>query len=455
MRADILPDRAVRSLIEKTGLDGHGRLGQAVRTIGAHLPDRLTFGPRYTDTRRLVSVSDSWSVDDCRAWMKERLQELVSEGGIIDPDAPGWPSWLDLSPVGLLSRSDLAANPVAFRRASYRGPVRWVSTGGTTGRPVTFPMEPSASAAEWAYFHHLWSRFGYSPGDRRLVLRGIEPRNNRPVSYDPLAKELRVSPFHLAKPYWENIVDEVRRFRPRFVHGYPSAVARFSELWRGPLPRVQGVFLCSEDVSPQRWDRIEGSWNAPVVSWFGHSEKQVLGGNCPGNRAYHLFPTYGLAEVIGEGGEAVQGEHGRLVVTGFVSRAFRLIRYETGDAARFVGWGCQSCGLQGPLNDQVVGRWVHAPLIGRNGVPVTMVALNFHTQELSGARRLRYVQEEPGRVHLLVEADSLSPDAANSILNVHHHKFGAEIELTLQRVDEIPLMASGKHILVDQRLPQS
>jgi phenylacetate-CoA ligase len=299
----------------------------------------------------------------------------------------------------------------------------------------------------------MWEHFGYRDGDRRLVLRGLPLRNGQPVSYDPLLAELRVSPFRLGAPWLETIENHVQSFKPRFVHGYPSAVERFAEIWRGPLPRVDALLLASETLSSERWNRIEERWRAPVLSWYGHSEKQALGGNCRGNRAFHMFPTYGLCEIIAEGGRHAQaGEYGTIVATGFVSEALGLVRYETDDVARFVGWGCEACGLDWPLIDSVTGRWAQAPLIGRHGVPISMTALNFHSSVFEGVRRLRYVQEDRGRARLLLEADELSDDAKGSIERAIRAKVGDELDVTLSRVDEIPLTPSGKHVLVEQRI---
>jgi len=264
---------------------------------------------------------------------------------------------------------------------------------------------------------------------------------------------LRVSPFHLNRQSWDQIEAAVRSFEPTWLHGYPSAIQRFADLWRGKLPRVSGVLAASETLPTALWDELEERWGAPVVSWYGHTEKQALGGSCPGNRAYHMFPTYGFVEVLDEQGPVSQGESGRLVATGFVSAALKVVRYDTGDAARFVGWGCDACGLEWPLIADVAGRWTHAPLIGRSGMPVTMTALNFHTPELSSVRRLRYVQEEAGHAKLLLETDALDEPSRHAIGHALREKLGDELAVELVRVDEIPVTPSGKHVLVDQRLP--
>jgi hypothetical protein len=183
--------------------------------VGAKLPTRLTFGGRYSHTQCLIAESEKWSVEECRGWMSQRIRGLLAElppSGLAG-HGPNWPDWLNAPVVGLTPRNALADEPGRFRRGSYRGPVRLVSTGGTSGRPVTFAMETSASAAEWAYMTRIWSRFGYRPGDRRLVLRGLPPRGDRAVHYDALTCELRVSPFRLGERWWPEIVAEVKEVR--------------------------------------------------------------------------------------------------------------------------------------------------------------------------------------------------------------------------------------------------
>ena len=444
-----MADARILGGVARAALDEHGHLGRVLRRVGGRLPGGLLRGGAFRQALAQIRASETWSADTCRAWTAARLQQLF--GDLPAADGPPWPVWLARPPMATVTRDDLADDPAAYRDPRYRGTVRWVATGGTSGRPVRFLMDPAASAAEWAYITSMWAQYGYRHGDRRLVLRGLPPRGERPFSYDPLLNELRVSPFRLGERWWPEIEAAVRDFRPRFVHGYPSAAARLARLWPGPLPRVAALLLCSETVPPGLLDKLEAAWQAPALSWYGHSEKQVLGGACPGNRAYHMFPTYGLAEIVRGGRQATVGETGQLLATGFVSRALRLLRYETGDEGRFAGWGCAACGRQWPLIDPVVGRQ-HTPLLGRSGIPVTMAALNFHTDVLAGVHKLRYVQEEPGRVRLLIEAPGPSPQAAKAILGAHKQKVGDELDFELVVVDQIPLLPSGKHVLVDQRI---
>jgi len=444
--------RQLRSVLIEIALDDSQVAARALRRVGAHMPASLVFGRRFAEARELLLRSERWDRAECQNWIAERLAR-ATEALPEDPEAPEWPQWLNLPARRTVTRDELSSAPDRFLRETFTGRTRTISTGGTGGKPAFLKIDPAASSAEWAYMQRMWERYGYRRRDRRLVLRGLPLKDGRPVSYDPLLAELRVSPFRLGGPWRKAIEADVRSFKPRFVHGYPSAVERLAEIWRGPLPRIEALFLASETLTTERWDRFEEEWQAPVLSWYGHSEKQALGGNCPGNRAFHMFPTYGLSEIITDGRrQAEAGEFGTIVATGFVSEALKIVRYETGDVARFVGWGCESCGMDWPLIDSVTGRWGHDPLIGRHGVPISMTALNFHSSVFEGIRRLRYVQEHRGRAELLLEVDELGDKEKRSIARAIRSKVGDELEVTLSRVDEIPLTPSGKHILVDQRI---
>jgi phenylacetate-CoA ligase len=189
-----------------------------------------------------------------------------------------------------------------------------------------------------------------------------------------------------------------------FLHAYPSSALRLAEVCeanRRPLPRFKAILLGSEGVTPIQRDLLAVMYGCPVYSWYGQTEKVLLGGECSQSRDYHLFPGYGFAEILDESGVPVAnaGILGRLIGTGFLNRGAPLVRYDTGDLAAFAPGECE-CGWHGQRLMSVVGRtqdYVFTP----SGAQVTIAALNLHSEVYEGLRQIQYVQRE-SRDKLLV-----------------------------------------------------
>ena len=103
--------------------------------------------------------------------------------------------------------------------------------------------------------------------------------------------------------------------------------------------------LVSADACPEG---VMGALSAVGLSLFPHygSREMCLGGaiTCPAHEGMHLRENHVLAEIVDEKGTPLpDGEWGELVITTLDMEAFPVIRYRTGDRARFLPGRC-ACG---------------------------------------------------------------------------------------------------------------
>ena len=121
--------------------------------------------------------------------------------------------------------------------------------------------------------------------------------------------------------YWRRLAE----YSPEFLHGYPSAISLLAH-WvlrqglRGHGPCIKAALLGSEGCTPEQREVIEDAFQTRVFSWYGHSERLILGGECQHTSDYHQFPDYGWLEILDEdGNEVAVGERGEIVGTGFLT----------------------------------------------------------------------------------------------------------------------------------------
>ena len=135
--------------------------------------------------------------------------------------------------------------------------------------------------------------------------------------------------------------------RLEYFHSYPSAIVDFARhlRTRGLRPPPFRAVSRPPKTSIRASEKeIESFYSARVFSFYGHSENLVIAGECEVNSAYHLFPEYGVAEVLREDGRpAAEGETGEIVGTTIDNFAMPLLRYRTEDQATVGPERC-SCG---------------------------------------------------------------------------------------------------------------
>ena len=328
------------------------------------------------------------------------------------------------------------------------------STGGTSGNQLKFYVDDNSQAVETAFMHRQWARVGYTTKSRKATFRGVAFPELSPGTYwqhNPIYNELQFSPFHMTEETLPLYIKKICRYSPAFFHGYPSAIDNLAEYVLrnslvSELPPVKAVLLGSEGCLPGQRERIEAAFQTRAFSWYGHSERIILAGECERSSIYHQFPDYGYLEIIGDDGTHCdnEGERGELVGTGFLNRSLPLIRYRTGDYATRHESKCE-CGRFWDRFADVQGRWNQEMIIGRNGARISIAALNMHGPLFEKVIRYQYAQELAGscRMKLMVAPDFTEGDRL-AIENAYKAKVGDELEWKVEIVESIPLTERGK-----------
>jgi phenylacetate-CoA ligase len=445
--------------------------GPLRRTFG-WIPFPVLAGRDYRETAARDSFIDHAAREEIMAYQEKTL------GRILEFACEQVPAYRKLRPVvdrhlpfealkafPLLDKEHIQKNfkdylPKDIRKIRHYE----CTTGGTTGNQLKFYLDDNAQPIEMAFIHRLWARLGYNYKCRKATFRGVEFRNIQDGVYwqrNPVYNELQFSPYHMNEKTLGNYIERLLDYQPSFIHGYPSAVAILAGyILRNDIDmsklRLGGVLLGSEALFPGQRETIERAFSTRAFSWYGHSERLILAGECEKDIAYHHFPDYGILEIIDEQGEPArsEGDSGELVGTGLYSKSLPLIRYRTGDKARRLHYKCK-CHRNFDRFDKVEGRWKQEYVIGKNNSPMSLAALNMHGPMFDNVIRYQYYQKEPGLMDLRVMiTKGFSQDNIEALKTAFNRKTGDELIIEVKVVDQIPLTPRGKLRRLVQDIPQ-
>lgn len=338
---------------------------------------------------------------------------------------------------------------------SNKDKLLYVTTSGSTGNPMGFYQPQSITMTEWAYTLFLWSRVGYRPDSSRLVLRGKKLKNkDQHWYYDPLRRELSCDIFDMREDTMGLYCELIEKYQLEFIHGYMSAIttlAKYIVEKRVVLRnKFKAVLATSENVIEDQKKYVEKVFNAPVFSFYGHSERLVIAGQCECCSSYHVEPSYGYCEIINEQG--VSDIKGELVATGFLNYDMPLIRYRTGD---FAIKDCRECKCGRHLESlkEITGRWHHDMLINCDGAYVSMTALNIHSDEFNRIIRYKLVQNTKGLVEMqILPMENFSEEDCFRIKKVLEEKVNSKLIFNIKLVSDIPIQKNGKYRIVEQNI---
>jgi len=355
-----------------------------------------------------------------------------------------------LASLPVLRKERVREAPEDYRSRSYaRRRVVHLFTSGTTGTPLEVWIDPDAYRMEYAFIWHHRSWAGVRVGDRIATITGhpVLPawRNKPPFCrFNWAENQLIFSSYHMSRENLRYYVDDLARFRPVAIHGYPSSLyllAAYLAENHGPTIRPRAIFTAAEMLFDRQRQLIEEQFHCRVFMWYGNSELTVNIVECP-EGSYHIRPEYGIAEFLDTNGVAVEaGTPGHLVGTGLNNLAMPFIRYDTGDVAVPREGRCP-CGRCGQLVMQIEGRsedyvvTADGRLVGR---------LDHILKGVTGVREAQLVQEREGELLVRI-APGCGYDEIQEkkILAALHQRLGHTMKTHVVHVEEIPRAANGK-----------
>lgn len=350
---------------------------------------------------------------------------------------------------------DLKASNIPESRFEY------VTTGGTSGVPMGFYYEKGVSRAiEWAFIKTLWDRVGYKFRDKCVILKGDVVKSvDKGIFWENtfFRRWLVLSAYHMTDDNLGRYVEKIREFKPKFIQAYPSTITILANYMERnglkPWGSVKAIMCGSENMYPHQRQLLEEVLDCRVYTWYGHSERTVLAGECEKSSSYHVFPEYGVFELINDEQKRVRnnGGMGTIVGTGLTNYVMPLIRYKTDDMATN---STEKCGCQrdyGIIKD-VRGRWVQEFIVAKGDRLIPITAINMHSDVFDNVEQFQFYQGKVGEVTLkIVKKPSYAQKDSNYIQKELMKKFG-DLSLEIEFIDEIPRTSRGKHKFLIQDL---
>ena len=469
-------------------------------TLYRKLPLDWRYGKNYCAFAELARAGESWSPRQIEEYQDAQLRLVLAHAAEACPFyaerfaaagfSPGKMSPQDLTRCPLLEKKDLLDRlPDLVSRKIPAAQRLYITTGGSTGVPVGFYLQKGVSRPkEQAFFEAIWERAGYFPGARVAVIRGhvTSSRESGPIhSYDATRGWLMLSSYHLTASRIPEYLERLEKFRPEFLHIYPSAALLLAEYLEASSQKLrtplQALLCGSERLAIPQKRLLEKTFGCRVFRWYGHSERVVQAAEGRTSEWFYFAPHYGYAEFGPPDAEGFR----EVIGTSFHNLAMPLIRYRTGDYVRLAPAAAPAASkLEQPQSEtqsqnqeltpseltqsqnqeltpsefpwpaavEIAGR-EHEFLVTASGRKISLTAFNMHDAIFDQLYAVQFYQEEPGRAEFRYLP---GPDFHRSRLAAIEagirRKLGDDFRLEMRQVQEVEKTARGKHRWVVSRL---
>lgn len=427
----------------------------------------------FWKAHRFLKKSQWWNKSKLEEYQLGQLAELIKhayenvpfyrkmldERGLKPKDIQ---DFKDMKQLPIITKNDIRANlkDVIARNFPVHA-IEFSSTGGSTGDPLGFYVEKDVTEArEYAFIKTLWDRVGCNFTDKIVVLRGhpYTVPEGKLWRHSFAGRWLILSSFHLDDNTIPLYIKKLEEFKPKCIYAYPSSAFIFAQYVKSNKMNLRinlkAVLLASEEVYPFQRKLLEDTLGARVFTWYGQSEKVILAGECEQSDYLHIFPEYGITEVVDEKGRDVDyGKAGMTVGTGFINYAMPLIRYFPEDLAILSDKKC-SCGREYPLVERVIGRTQNFVIAkNRSLIPLTALIFGQHFKAFLNIKQLQVVQEKVGEIKLrIVKNLRYSSKDEKELYEKVKSVVNEYLDIYFEYCVEIPRTRAGKHKFLIQKL---
>ncbi len=410
-----------------------------------------------------LEQSQWWTLDRLHDLQTHKLRALLQHAYDHCPfyrkridDAgldPGRVTTESLRCLPTLSKETIAENRNAMVDAGVPGGLHAYTTGGSTGAPLSFLVDRRRQAADQAARARTRRWFGIDLGERELYLWGSpvehSTQDRLKTLRDHLTNHRLLNAFQMTPLAMTRYLNEIARFDPVHVFGYPSSLARLfrharSIGWNPPQASLRTVFVTGEVFHPSDRAVIEEAVSVPVADGYGSREAGFIAHQCPSG-AYHVTMESVIVELLDDGGSPVgNGRAGEITITHLDAFGMPFIRYRTGDMACRIVEPC-GCGRRLERLGRIKGRRTDM-LQTTNGGYAHALSVIYVLRDEPAVGQFKVVQRRNLDLDVsIVPRGELERTRQNRIRAALSRQIGGGIEVHLSLVDRIPPDPSGKH----------
>jgi phenylacetate-CoA ligase len=417
--------------------------------------------------RRRMDATEYWAPERLEKLRLDRLRRLLLRAQTQVPyyralfagmgfDARHDVGSLDaLARLPLLDKALIRRHSADLRAGDARELARF-NTGGSSGEPLIFYIGKERVSHDVAAKWRATRWWDVDIGDPEIVVWGspieLGAQDRARAVRDRVMRTMLLPAFEMSEANLDAFVARIRARRPRMLFGYPSAlshIARHAEL-RGQRMDDLGIrvaFVTSERLYDEQREQISRVFGCAVANGYGGRDAGFIAHQCP-HGGMHITAEDIIVEIVdAEGRPLPAGATGEIVVTHLASGDFPFIRYRTGDVGALSTRQC-GCGRSLPMLEEIQGRSTDF-LVAADGTVMHGLALVYILRDIEGMKAFKIIQESLRLTRVQVALDTPLDAPLNDALRGHitrgvRARLGAQVEVTVERVDAIAPEASGK-----------
>lgn len=429
------------------------------------LPDY--FGRDFKQVSAFLNQSRRWSREQIAEYKLERLQALVHHAEQNVPyyrdlfkkhsiQSGDIKSLEDYAKIPILTKDILRTNLERLKADNFQAhkPVR-TETSGTTGNMTELYrgsyQETFRKAAIWRFFRE----HGFNYRDIRLNVNYPHSFDKgAPVYlYDRLQNIYSINICYIMNRDFEPVIEAVRKIKPKMVWAHPNVLFVLAEYVANnklaPF-EVPLIITYGENLYPHTKKVLHQVFVGRFVEYYGNRENSV-GAWGKGDSKFYEISEYCHTELDQSTMVNGKSEFGSLITTSLHNYAAPLIRYDSEDIGRILGYADPEEPY--PMIKLVGGRGKDF-FLTREGLTIPYFLSYLEQKKFFKLKRFQLEQVAIDKlIFHMVPRDTFDREQDEKLVidyieDALDHKFTVKVEYE----DDIPFTKAGKFPMVVSKL---
>ncbi len=338
---------------------------------------------------------------------------------------------------------DLILNPEYIRQ--------YYVTSGTTGSGLKYPVCRQFIFSQWAIFWKFRYLFNLTTDSWCAYIIGksiLNSERKKPPYWikSYFTKQYLFSSCHLNKNTVRIYLEELKKSKIKWMHGFPSTLNDFADLIEqtnlNHLAREIGLSIIttsSETLLEFQKRNIEKVFGCKVKQFYSMTEGVASIYECE-EGSLHVDESFSFVEFLKI--EGTDNQY-RIVGSTYFNKAFPLIRYDTGDVVKIydVNAKCK-CGRNSRIVNEILGREQDF-LVLKDGTKIG--GSGFFFKKAPNVKRAQIIQKEMGEATFyIVKGTNYSKEEEQVIINEITCRLGDNFKFRIIYTDNLIKMNNGK-----------
>ena len=338
----------------------------------------------------------------------------------------------------------------------YRGvKTHLMHTSGSTGIPFTVVQNLEKRDRHIADLKYFGELAGYHDHDPLCYLRA------KPTATQAEQEAQNIWQLDITNLSEKNLTYYYQVMLERgctALMGYPSTLATAVRIWSQKFTnqsKIRTIISTSETLTAEVREQLHDFFgpDVDIVARYSNTENGILGQETSMDHYVMNWASYFFEILKFDSDEpAAPGELGRIVVTDLYNLAFPMIRYDTGDVGKLefpeVEQGAE---MALPYITSLFGR--RMDLIYDTRGEVVSPFLLCRTMRLThGIEQWQFIQKDPTHYVIRVAVTHGEPPKLDNEVAQYMETLGADANISVEYVNEIPVMNSLKRKLIVSEL---